>query len=362
MQLERYFFESVRFRYYTVRIFNPSSSFTSVSPLLDKPVVQKVNGKYKEMGWYFSRIFDTSTMDKFTGAVTDICKSTKMQRQQTEADTVIQLIMKVMLPLFGEATVEKNKRYIRSDDSLTKISGLDMKFIGMGNSMTWHGSPDFRIGYVCVLCDVEEGDPYAFEPEPSTISESYIPHSLSSPTNFEAKLQIENVDRDQLTAACVVSSFINHKVHKKSMTPAVLINGENFIISVYDCVQDILLISDPIKYVSYDKDKGTLDRFGLVALAIAIHYKTTMLPIPCTNSLYKSGILDKLQEFGCLQHFQSLDDMGVDVSRLKMCNSTMITLEADFLSPDDLVPKGEEGNRKRTQDNVQESQTKKSRN
>ena len=51
--------------------------------------------------------------------------------------------------------------------------------------------------------------------------------------------------------------------------------------------------------------------------------------------------------------------MSVDVSSLKMCNSTMIALENNFLTPDDLVPKGEEEERKRTHDNVQESQTKK---
>ena len=215
--------------------------------------------------------------------------------------------------------------------------------------------------------DVEEVDPSVFEPESSTTSSSYISHSpLSSPspsassvTNFVAKQRIENVDRDQLTAACVVNSFINQKVNKKSVTPAILINGENFFISVYDCIQDILLLSDPIKYVSYDEDEGTLDRFGLAALAIVVHYETTLLPIPCTNSLYKSGIVDKHQTFGCLQYFQSLDDMSVDVSSLKMCNSTMIALENNFLTPDDLVPKGEEEERKRTHDNVQESQTKK---
>ena len=85
--------------------------------------------------------------------------------------------------------------------------------------------------------DVEEVDPSVFEPESSTTSSSYISHSpLSSPspsassvTNFVAKQRIENVDRDQLTAACAVSSFINQKVNKKSVTPAILINGEIFL-------------------------------------------------------------------------------------------------------------------------------------
>lgn len=72
------------------------------------------------------------------------------------------------------------------------ISGLDIGHIGMGNADTWHGSPDFRVGCVCVLSGgVEEDDPYVFESP--TISSSYVCHSpLSSSsaspvTNFEAK-------------------------------------------------------------------------------------------------------------------------------------------------------------------------------
>ena len=132
------------------------------------------------------------------------------------------------------------------------------------------------------------------------------------------------------------------------MTPAILINGEKFFVSLFDCVEDILLISDPIKYISYDEDKGILDRLGLAALAIVVHYETTLLPTPCTTSLYKSGIIGKLKTFGCLEWFQNLNDMNVDVSRLIMCTSTMIALENNFLSPDDLVPKEEEGKEENT--------------
>ena len=99
----------------------------------------------------------------------------------------------IKLPLFGKATIEKNKRY-----SGTEISGLGIRHIGMGNTKTWHGSPDFRIRYVCVLSSDVEEDPYVLEPP--TTSSSYVSHSsLSSPsvTNFEAKIQIQNVNRDQ---------------------------------------------------------------------------------------------------------------------------------------------------------------------
>ena len=149
--------------------------------------------------------------------------------KKNEADVVIELIMKVMLPLFGKVTVEKNK----TKYSGIGISGLEVEHIGMGSADTWHGSPDFRIGCVCVLSgEIEEDDPYDFLP--STTSSSFICHSpissspASSVTNFEAKKSIYNADRDQLTAACVVSSFVNHNINQKSMIPAILITAKIF--------------------------------------------------------------------------------------------------------------------------------------
>ena len=151
----------------------------------------------------------------------------------------MQLINKVMLPMFGRVTLERNRKY----GKLT--AGLESKHIGMGTSETWHGTPDFRIGCVCML-STGVADEYNFDD--AGTSKSYVEHcspystpSVSSPssptlslTDLEGK-KIQNFDRDQLVATCVLSSFINNNVNKRVRTPAILINGKVFIVCLYDC-------------------------------------------------------------------------------------------------------------------------------
>lgn len=155
----------------------------------------------------------------------------------------------------------------------------------------------------------------------------------------------------------MVSLFINHNVNQKSMMPAVLINGEKFFVSLFDCVKDILLISDPITYVTYeDNNQGALNRMGLTALAVVVHHETTLLSPPDINMTLKSGVIDKLRNLEHLECFQNLEDMNVDVSRLQMCLSTMFSFETKFISQTELKKtedEKEEEKRKRTNENEQ---------
>ena len=124
-----YLFESIRFRYYKVRPFNPSSRFTNVSPLLGEPFSVKVDGKDKEIGCYFPNLFNMKNVGKFNEQAKQVCRSAILERKKSEADLVIELIRKVMLPLFGKVTLEKNK---------TKYSGMK---IGWFRHWThWHGN------------------------------------------------------------------------------------------------------------------------------------------------------------------------------------------------------------------------------
>ena len=79
-----------------------------------------------------------------------------------------------------------------------------------------------------------------------------LPSSPTLSTDFEGK-KIQKIDRDQLVATCVVNSFINNK---RNRTPAILINGKVFIVCLYDCSNDVLLISDTIEYVSETGELG----------------------------------------------------------------------------------------------------------
>lgn len=102
-------FESIKFRYYKVQPFNPSSRFTNVSPLLCEPFSVKVDGEDKEIGCYFPNLFDMRKADKFYEQAKKMCQSTTLERNKNEQDLVIELIKKVILPLFGKATIEKKR-------------------------------------------------------------------------------------------------------------------------------------------------------------------------------------------------------------------------------------------------------------
>ena len=324
-----FYFRDIRFRYYKVGFFNPSSRFTNVTPLLGDTFLKlDDNGVEREVGLHFPDIFDLTTADNFIKQIEELCKSTSIQHHDTEAAIVMELIKKLMLPLFGKVTLEKNKTYSAS----TQIEGLDSKHIGMGNAETWHGSPDFRIGSVCVLSGYGEDEDSIFDFDP----------------------------RDPLTATCVVSSFINQNLNQRSRTPAILINGETFIVCLFDCLKDVLLISDPIRYVTYIENEGTLNkgnlnRFGLMALSIVIHHETTLLP-PFDKIQYKSGIIGELDKCRHLQHFQDLHDMNIDASAIEMSTSELSSVGSRFVSRETMVKmcKEEKETRKRTytDDNV----------
>ena len=79
--LIEFLFESIRFRYYKVRPFNPTSRFTNVSPLLGEPFSVKVDGKDKEIGCYFLNLFDLRNVGKFNEQAKKVCQSTILVRK-----------------------------------------------------------------------------------------------------------------------------------------------------------------------------------------------------------------------------------------------------------------------------------------
>ena len=331
------YFKSILFRYYKVGPFNPSSSFSTVTPLLAEAHKSHLTGKV--VGLFFNDLFDVST-SKFTTGMTatidELVATVKFKSPITEASFIKKLIVNLMLPMFGRVTVERNKKYG------TLPEGVESIHIGMGTEATWHGSPDFRIRCVCMLGTGGAGE-YIFCG--TETSQSYVGHSpiLSTPiaststpiastsnvstlsgsspflptlslTNLEGKKHIQNKDRDQLVATCVVSSFINYNVNGRNMTPAVLINGTTFIVSLYNVSNDVLLLSNAIVY---NQEEQGLFPPGLLALAIVIHHQATLLRTS-NESQYPSGIVSQLITLERLKDFRALNSHNIDTSSFEM--------------------------------------------
>ena len=139
------FLKNIRFRYYKVRFFNPSQRFSSVSPLLSDAYRSDDEGTGKYVVLDFTELFDVSSVPTYTDQIGKLDNSTTIQHCDSETSLIMQLLNKVMLPMFSKVTLEKNRKY----GKLT--AGIESEHIGMGTTETWHGTPDFRIGCVCML-------------------------------------------------------------------------------------------------------------------------------------------------------------------------------------------------------------------
>lgn len=89
----------------------------------------------------------------------------------------------------------------------------------------------------------------------------------------EAKTSLKFRDLSKLIGMTVVSSFIEHNLHKdlNPMVPGLLINTSMAYICLYDCVNDYLLISDIFKWVDFDND--TLKVPALWVIWFMIHHR-----------------------------------------------------------------------------------------
>lgn len=107
--------------------------------------------------------------------------------------------------------------------------------IGLGEAHTWHGIPDAR---------VRGGSP--FEDEMDVI---YCPPSQSDGGTGNFKRNIQDKKKSQTVGTCVLSSFTDHSNHPNlnPMVPSALISCKTIIVCCYDCVKDVLLVSEEVQ-------------------------------------------------------------------------------------------------------------------
>ena len=91
---------------------------------------------------------------------------------------------------------------------------------------------------------------------------------------MEAKLS-NQFNINQLIAISVVSSFIERNLHKElnSLTPVIMIGAPTAQICLYDCDQDILLISDKFQWVTNNEDHPNIIIEGLLMIWMTIHHR-----------------------------------------------------------------------------------------
>jgi hypothetical protein len=167
------------------------------------------------------------------------------------------------------------KEFFMENDSIEvkKGGGFECKPLGMGSQDTWHGSPDMRATIYhasmtdCFHLPVEE---VKNEVENEVQSEDCDPGYYLYLEGKKCML----VDRDkvlsQVVVATVVSSFTHHKIHADvTSVPVLLVCKRRVRVCIYDCIQDILLISSITPLLS----DGKLDPMGLLLIWIILHWR-----------------------------------------------------------------------------------------
>ena len=92
----------------------------------------------------------------------------------------------------------------------------------------------------------------------------------------EGKLTDQQFNTNQLIATCVISTFIEWNLHSNltSMSPVIMLGPSTLQICLYDCVQDVLLLSNKVEWVMCNEDGNPhIIHAGLALLWMTIHHR-----------------------------------------------------------------------------------------
>ena len=151
-------------------------------------------------------------------------------------------------------------------------NSFSVEYLGIGSAETWRGSSELRVQSCNIistdehliedLVDDDEEIINAIPARGATLQpvdfQAARAHSLESTvslesfvtdTSFEGKKIRKHLS--QLVATCVVCSYTENNLNRKlgknltSAIPTILFNAESFRVCIYDCREDVLLISEP---------------------------------------------------------------------------------------------------------------------
>ena len=172
---------------------------------------------------------------------------------------VVKQIISYFKALSTSITLEKKMfKNFRNDDQ------IKTGHLGIGNdSTTWYGTPHGRIrGHssssdVSFVCDENE----AYDSESSASSSS------GTSSTFEVKKHAS-----QAIGTAVTSSFVENNLHRKlnPLVPCLLLNCYTVQVYMYDCVNDVLIISDKI---TFRQDDDTIQKSALLFIWVFINHR-----------------------------------------------------------------------------------------
>lgn len=171
-------------------------------------------------------------------------------RKLGKEDTMLNIAKYLILPLFGEADFEKKYQRL--------IGGLQGRIrlgsIRLGSKDTFHGAPDMRVQSCNIIWT------------PADLDDSCLT-SYDLDGDDEDAISVQSM-YERLVVASIVCSF-TYSEDVLSMKATVLLGVNSFKVCLFDSVNDVLLISQSVKF--YRADKNALSRSGALLLWIIMH-------------------------------------------------------------------------------------------
>lgn len=246
--------------------------------LLDKP-----DSRPEELKQPFERLLQmTRTCRNEQWTIDPTASNEKKEKGERK---MIYIAKKVIIPLFGHICFERNYKQVEG-----QLNGAEVKLIGIGDKSGWYGTPDFRVrccNFVRTDLNLIEEDQEnsenseSEEDRPSYThisassaggSSSEIERPLTTHIYWEGKQEINFREQiGQLVATAVVCSFTEHKLDasKNPAVPTIWINKAAFRICLYDCVNDVLLLSEAKSLTT----NGTISRTAMFILWLLVHHR-----------------------------------------------------------------------------------------
>lgn len=205
----------------------------------------------------------------------------------SEEETFYYILKNLIFPLSKRVIVESKyyKRFLWDGHS----EQVTNAYLGIGDKKLWHGRPDARaVGWgkgdlnlvqMCGSQD-ESGEDESdddSEDERDDDSEDWAKSVHGNSVTIDGKrgLTSKGLGKhlSQLASTSIVSSFTENGICGEdglnTMIPAIMINGNHFLIVMYDSVGDWLMVSEEIEYA----EDGKLLPFAVLALFIFMNHR-----------------------------------------------------------------------------------------
>jgi hypothetical protein len=192
------------------------------------------------------------------------------KHKDSENSVMLEIASQILVHLCPEVKMEKRyKSLIAVNPALSQT--LMTSPLGLGSINIWHGTPDIRTRGGVLLCQGEEGEEefnYRSGSEGDEEDSSGGEHSDGMTVHNEGKI-LANLQ--QVVPTCVVSSFTESKRHPgmSALIPTILIDKKLFIVCLYDCKKDVLLISNRRSLCT----KNHLSQSGIALLWTVLNHR-----------------------------------------------------------------------------------------